>query len=165
MIPNTQISLALGLDHRWDEAQLCWRPAVDEWGATSLPTIAIAGDGGGIFGAGAAALSGRLAALDAAAMLEKIDPAERDRRARPIRAALARERALRPLLDTLYRPAPAIAGAGGRPHRLPLRGGDGGQIRRAARLGAQGPNQAKAFTRCGMGPCQGRHLRPDRQPR
>jgi hypothetical protein len=31
-----------------------------------------------------------------------------------------------------------------------------GQIRRAARLGAQGPNQIKAFTRCGMGPCQGR---------
>ena len=30
-----------------------------------------------------------------------------------------------------------------------------GQIRRAARLGAAGPNQLKAFTRCGMGPCQG----------
>jgi hypothetical protein len=34
------------------------------------------------------------------------------------------------------------------------------QIRRAARLGAQGPNQAKAFTRCGMGPCQGRICGP-----
>ena len=31
-----------------------------------------------------------------------------------------------------------------------------GRIRQAARLGAPGPNQAKAFTRCGMGPCQGR---------
>ena len=35
-----------------------------------------------------------------------------------------------------------------------------GQIRRAARLGAQGPNQIKAFTRCGMGPCQGRICGP-----
>ena len=35
-----------------------------------------------------------------------------------------------------------------------------GQVRRAARLGAQGPNQAKAFTRCGMGPCQGRICGP-----
>ncbi len=26
----------------------------------------------------------------------------------------------------------------------------------ALRLGASGPNQVKAFTRCGMGPCQGR---------
>lgn len=26
----------------------------------------------------------------------------------------------------------------------------------AARLGVTGPNQMKAFLRCGMGPCQGR---------
>ena len=26
----------------------------------------------------------------------------------------------------------------------------------AARLGCEGPNQLKAFLRCGMGPCQGR---------
>src|SRR5258705_5946502 len=36
VIPNTQISLALQLDHRWDEGQLCWRPETDEWGRTSL---------------------------------------------------------------------------------------------------------------------------------
>ena len=35
-----------------------------------------------------------------------------------------------------------------------------GRIRAAARLGAQGPNQLKAFTRCGMGPCQGRICGP-----
>jgi NADPH-dependent 2,4-dienoyl-CoA reductase/sulfur reductase-like enzyme len=34
-----------------------------------------------------------------------------------------------------------------------------GEIRRVARLGCRGPNQAKAFTRCGMGPCQGRQCR------
>ena len=45
VIPNTQISLALQLAHRWDDAQLCWRPVVDDWGRTSLPNIAIAGDG------------------------------------------------------------------------------------------------------------------------
>jgi len=31
-----------------------------------------------------------------------------------------------------------------------------GDLRAAVRQGAQGPNQAKAFTRAGMGPCQGR---------
>jgi hypothetical protein len=35
-----------------------------------------------------------------------------------------------------------------------------GAVRRAARLGAQGPNQVKAFTRCGTGPCQGRICGP-----
>lgn len=156
VIPNTQISLALGLDHRWDEAQLCWRPATDEWGASNLPTIALAGDGGGILGAEAAALSGRLAALDAAALFDKIDPAERDRRARPIRRALRRERAIRPFLDALYRPAPSVLVPPDDITVCRCEEVTVGQVRRAARLGAQGPNQAKAFTRCGMGPCQGR---------
>jgi hypothetical protein len=31
-----------------------------------------------------------------------------------------------------------------------------GQVRSAIALGAPGPNQLKAFLRCGMGPCQGR---------
>jgi hypothetical protein len=34
------------------------------------------------------------------------------------------------------------------------------EIRRAIRLGVPGPNQMKAFTRCGMGPCQGRICGP-----
>jgi len=150
----------LQLDHRWDAAQLCWRPVVDEWGATALSTVSVAGDGGGIAGAQAAALSGRLAALDAASFLDKIDPGERDRRARPLRRALKRERAIRPFLDALYRPArsvllPADGTIACRCEEVTV-----GQIRRAARLGAQGPNQAKAFTRCGMGPCQGRICGP-----
>jgi NADPH-dependent 2,4-dienoyl-CoA reductase/sulfur reductase-like enzyme len=156
VIPNTQISLALQLAHRWDVAQLCWRPTVDDWGATNLQTIAIAGDGGGIAGAEAAAASGRLAALDAASFLDKIDPAERDRRARPIRRALRRELAIRSFLDALYRPARAVLVPQDDIIACRCEEVTVGQIRRAARLGAQGPNQAKAFTRCGMGPCQGR---------
>jgi NADPH-dependent 2,4-dienoyl-CoA reductase/sulfur reductase-like enzyme len=121
-----------------------------------LSTISIAGDGGGIAGADAAALSGRLAALDAASFLDRLNPAERDRRARPIRRAFKRELAIRPFLDALYRPAPGMLVPADdvivcRCEEIAV-----GQIRRAARLGAQGPNQAKAFTRCGMGPCQGR---------
>ena len=30
------------------------------------------------------------------------------------------------------------------------------QVRDTADLGCEGPNQMKAFLRCGMGPCQGR---------
>jgi NADPH-dependent 2,4-dienoyl-CoA reductase/sulfur reductase-like enzyme len=161
IIPNVQVSLALQLRHDWDESQLCWRPALDPWGQTSLPNIAIAGDGGGIAGAEVAALSGRLAALDAAAKLGHIGEAERDRRAEPIRAALDRARALRPFLDRLYRPAPSVLVPGDdeviacRCEEVSV-----GRIRRAARLGAPGPNQLKAFTRCGMGPCQGRICGP-----
>jgi bacterioferritin-associated ferredoxin len=31
-----------------------------------------------------------------------------------------------------------------------------GEIRLAIKQGATGPSQLKSFTRCGMGPCQGR---------
>jgi NADPH-dependent 2,4-dienoyl-CoA reductase/sulfur reductase-like enzyme len=161
VIPNIQISLALQLAHHWDEAPLCWRPVVDEWGRTSLPNIAIAGDGGGIAGTEAAALSGRLAALDAAAALGHIDVSERDRRARPIRAALAREQAIRPFLEALYRPSRSVL-VPAEDDTIACRCEEVsvGQIRRAVRLGAPGPNQLKAFTRCGMGPCQGRICGP-----
>ncbi|HZU88893.1 MAG TPA: NAD(P)/FAD-dependent oxidoreductase, partial [Stellaceae bacterium] len=161
VIPNVQASLALGLRHEWDEDQWCWRPALDEWGRTSLSGVAIAGDGGGIAGAAAAVLSGRLAVLEAAAALGRVGEEECRRRALPIRAALKRERALRPFLDRLYRPPRAVLAPAAddvvvcRCEEVRV-----GEIRRAARLGAPGPNQAKAFTRCGMGPCQGRICGP-----
>lgn len=160
VIPNTQISLGLELAHRWDEEQLCWRPVTDEWGRTSLGTIAIAGDGGRIAGARAAALSGRLAALDAALLLGRINETERDRRARPIRTDLARERAIRPFLDALYRPADNVLNPPDTVIACRCEEISAGQIRRAVRLGAVGPNQVKAFLRCGMGPCQGRLCGP-----
>ncbi len=161
VIPNIQLSLALQLRHLWDESQLCWRPALDAWGQTSLPNVAIAGDGGGIAGAEAAVLTGRLAALDAALWLGHIGEAERDSRARPIHAALVREWASRLFLGYLCRPSRSVTVPAEddiivcRCEEVSV-----GEIRRAARLGATGPNQLKAFTRCGMGPCQGRICGP-----
>lgn len=160
VIPNNQISLGLGLAHAWDTGQLCWRPAVDEWGRSSHANIAIAGDGAGITGAGAAEIEGRLAALDAAAMLGRLSEAERDRRASPLRRQLARERALRPLLDALYRPSGEVLAPADDVIICRCEEVSAGQVRRAARLGASGPNQVKAFLRCGMGPCQGRICGP-----
>jgi bacterioferritin-associated ferredoxin len=86
--------------------------------------------------------------------LGRIDAATRDTAAMALRAARARHLALRPFLDALYTP---------RPPRLDdatlvcrCEEVTAGQIRVAARIGALGLNQLKAFTRCGMGPCQGR---------
>jgi NADPH-dependent 2,4-dienoyl-CoA reductase/sulfur reductase-like enzyme len=157
VVPSTHITRALGLEHRWDGAQLCWRPALDAWGATSHDRVAVAGDGGGIGGWEAAAATGRLAALDAARRLGRLDAAERDRRAAPHRAALDSALALRPFLDRLYAPSPEVL-APRDDATIVCRCEEvtAGQVRLAARLGATGPNQAKAFLRAGMGPCQGR---------
>ena len=161
LIPNIHVGLALQLRHEWDEEQLCWRPVLDPWGQSSLPCIAIAGDGGAILGAEAACLSGQLAALDAAMLLGRLNEAERDRRAKPIRARLAREHALHAFLDRLYRPPPSVL-VPDEDETIVCRCEEvaAADIRQAARLGAVGPNQVKAFTRCGMGPCQGRICGP-----
>ena len=157
VIPNTQITRSIGCDHVWDDAQLCWRPRLDSWGETSVPDIFVAGDGGGIAGALAAEPSGRLAALQAAHRIGKLDAATRDSNASPLRTELAKHNAIRPFLDTLYRPADGFR----RPaddDTIVCRCEEvtAGAIRAMAKLGCVGPNQTKSFSRCGMGPCQGR---------
>ncbi|HEY0526334.1 MAG TPA: NAD(P)/FAD-dependent oxidoreductase [Stellaceae bacterium] len=161
VIPNVQASLALGLPHAWDGAQLCWRPETDGWGGTANPVYFIAGDMAGIAGAAAAVPSGRLAALAAASALGWIDYPTRDQEAKALFAARLHETAVRPFLDRLYRPRRSM--------RVPADDATivcrceettAGAVREAVRLGALGPNQLKAYTRCGMGACQGRLCGP-----
>jgi NADPH-dependent 2,4-dienoyl-CoA reductase/sulfur reductase-like enzyme len=157
VIPSTHISRALGLDHVWDEAQLCWHPVVDPWGATSHARIAIAGDGAGIGGWESAVAAGHLAALDAAFRVGRLTEAARNSRAIVPRWSTARAVALRPFLDRLYRPADGmLAPTDDATVVCRCEEITAGQVRQVARLGATGPNQAKAYLRTGMGPCQGR---------
>jgi NADPH-dependent 2,4-dienoyl-CoA reductase/sulfur reductase-like enzyme len=154
VVPSVQITRALGLGHVWDDAQRSWKPVTDEWGASSMPHVLVSGDGAGVGGWQAAALSGRIAALGAAAALGKIDTATRDAVAKPLRAAHERAVAIRPFLDTLYAPrVPVLDDA-----TIVCRCEEvtAGRIREAVNLGCLGLNQLKAFSRCGMGPCQGR---------
>ena len=155
VVPNIHPTMALGCAHDWSDDQLCWAPALDRWGETSLAGLFVAGDGAGIAGARAAGLRGELAAIGIARRLGRLDEGEADRRAGGLRRRLGRELAVRPFLDALFRPRPAVFA----PHddtvvcrceELTAR-----DIRAAA-VGTPGPNQVKAFTRAGMGPCQGR---------
>ncbi len=157
VIPATHLSRQAGCRHLWREAPRHWEPETDAWGATDRPRIAVAGDTAGILGAEAAALSGEITALDAAFHLGCIDMTLRDRLARPLHRRRQKLAAIRPLLDRLYRPPPEmLAPAEDRVMVCRCEEVRVGEIRGALRLGATGPNQLKAFTRCGMGPCQGR---------
>jgi NAD(P)H-nitrite reductase large subunit len=160
VIPSTHVSRAIGLDHAWDTAQRCWRPVADAHGASSHPAIAVAGDGAGIGGWEASVAAGRLAALDAARRLGALSE---DGFAARIAAPLAARRAalaLRPFLDALYAPPAAILAPADATIACRCEEVTAGAIRRAAALGATGPNQVKAYLRCGMGPCQGRVCGP-----
>jgi thioredoxin reductase/bacterioferritin-associated ferredoxin len=156
VVPNTQMTRALECAHVWDASQRCFRPKVDEFGASSLPNVFVAGDCGGIGGALAAETQGRVAAVAAACALDRIDAAERERLCAPLRAELARHSALRGFLDTLFAPRADLLTPPDDVVICRCESLTAGDIRAAVRLGCPGPNQVKSFTRSGMGPCQGR---------
>lgn len=157
VVPNTQAARALGVSHRWNAAQHCFSAVLDDWGQSDVAGVLIAGDGAGIGGAKLAEIAGRLAALRVAEDLGRIDRATRDRRAAPLWAARARERAVRPFLDAAYPPAAQALAPDDATVICRCEEVTAGAIRDHARLGCLGPNQAKAFGRAGMGPCQGRY--------
>jgi len=158
VVPNVNLALSLRCKHVWDERVRCFRPRLDAWGASSVPGVLVAGDGGGIIGAKASELSGSLAALGAAHAAGRISAAERDSRAAGIRRELGRHLYARPFLEALYRPAQDDV-APRDPATIVCRCEEvsAGEIRRlVTEQGCPGPNQMKAFVRAGMGPCQGR---------
>ncbi|NBB32515.1 FAD/NAD(P)-binding oxidoreductase [Pseudomonas kielensis] len=156
VVPNTQISWALRLEHRWNPTQLCWNTDRDSWGETSQPGIFIAGDGGSIGGAVAARLQGRIAALRVAGQLQKLDACAVEHSAAPLKRALTQQMAARPLIDALYRPLEETRIPADEVIVCRCEEVSAGDVRRYVDLGCLGPNQTKAFGRCGMGPCQGR---------
>jgi bacterioferritin-associated ferredoxin len=62
----------------------------------------------------------------------------------------------RAFLDELYRPVAELRQPEGDTIACRCEEVTAQQIRETARMGCEGPNQMKAFLRCGMGPCQGR---------
>lgn len=154
VVPNTQLSWSTGAKHRWDCEQLCWLPKTDPDGRLGETPIHVAGDSRAIVGAKASAVQGRLAAI---AIAERLNLHVDAQRRESLHREFIRFTRVRPFLDALYRPNDE--------NRIPrdpetvvcrCEEVTAGQIRRYVELGCLGPNQTKAFGRCGMGPCQGR---------
>ena len=157
LTPAIEISRLLGAEHHFDRDKGGWIAKADEDGRASLPGLYIAGDGAGIRGAAAAELQGALAALAVGRDLGILSGADHAQRARPLRrghrraarfgGAMARLMAARPAgiesipADTVVCRCEDVTRA---------------EIDTAIGEGANDINQLKHFTRCGMGPCQGR---------
>jgi len=152
VVPNNQVTWSLRAAHHWDDEQLCWVPTCNEWGETSLPGVYVAGDGAGIGGALVAEWQGELAGIAAANALGQGTAQRGDE----LRARIRQHMAIRPFLNRQYRPRDQF--------RIPAddvivcrcEEVTAGCIREQVALGCSGPNQTKSFSRCGMGPCQGR---------
>lgn len=155
VVPHVNLAMAAGVEHRWDGVQHSFHPVLGAGGTTSVEGLLIAGDGAGIAGAEAAVERGRLAALVAVKALRPDASGLPDLAA--VEAALAKAMRGRAFLDRLFEPQ--------KEYRIPARDETivcrceevtAGEIRQSIAVGATGPNQLKAYRRCGMGPCQGR---------
>jgi NADPH-dependent 2,4-dienoyl-CoA reductase/sulfur reductase-like enzyme len=153
IVPNVNLTMAAGIEHRWDETQLCWVPVLDAYGNTSVAGIAIAGDGASIGGAEAARWRGVLAAIAAVRALGRMAGHTDEQHAHD---ALGQSLRGRRFLDELYRPAETFRRPSGDTIVCRCEEVTADDISATVALGCPGPNQMKAFLRCGMGPCQGR---------
>ena len=153
VVPNVNLANAAGAAHEWNERQLCFQPVLDADFGTTVPGIAVAGDGAGIAGGTAAAERGRIAAI---AAVRALRPGAALPNPENVRQRLQREEMGRAFLDELNRPSDALRRPVGDTIVCRCEEVTAKQVRDTADMGCEGPNQMKAFLRSGMGPCQGR---------
>jgi NADPH-dependent 2,4-dienoyl-CoA reductase/sulfur reductase-like enzyme len=153
VVPNVNLAIAAGIRHAWNERQLCFQPVLDQDFGSSVPGIAVAGDGASIAGGTAAAERGRIAAI---AAVRALKPEATVPDPQTVRQRLQREEMGRAFLDWLNRPTERFRQPEGDTIVCRCEEVTAQQVRDTADMGCEGPNQMKAFLRCGMGPCQGR---------
>jgi NADPH-dependent 2,4-dienoyl-CoA reductase/sulfur reductase-like enzyme len=152
VIPNAQLTRAMRIPHKYDVAAAAWCPEASADGQLADTGWAyVAGDNAGILGCAAATATGAKAGASAASALGAKTAPKND-----VEGRLDRARAVRPLLDALYPPAQAFTAISDDTIICRCEAIEAGSVREALAMGAQGPNQLKAFLRTGMGPCQGR---------
>lgn len=135
-----------------------WLPEVDAQGRSSVKGVYLAGDGATLAGADAAEISGRLAAY---AVLQDLGRPVDTGAVERLRGAHRRLLAFRDGVMTAF-PWPGPALAAGLADDTPVCRCEmirAGEIRAFATkvAGADEVNRVKAFTRAGMGRCQGRY--------
>ncbi|CAH1692357.1 Opine oxidase subunit A [Hyphomicrobiales bacterium] len=155
VVPAIHATQALGCEHRWHDQQLCMAPVLDAWSETSRQGLFVAGDGADIGGARAAWLRGQVAGIGIAFRRGCLDLDQAERHVAPVRRKLDQALASRRFLDALFRPRPEIFAPDDETIICRCEEVTAGCIRELA-IGEAAPNQIKAHTRIGMGPCQGR---------
>ncbi|MDR5741236.1 MULTISPECIES: FAD/NAD(P)-binding oxidoreductase [unclassified Caballeronia] len=152
---ETQLADLAGCQFRFDQDLQQWLPVADEDGRSSVKGVYLAGDGARVRGADAAEHAGRLAAL---AALTDIGVTRNEHEAGRLRMQLQRFTRFAAGLRTAF-PWPARFAAALPDETIVCRceAITAGELRRVVNeMGATEANRAKAFSRVGMGRCQGR---------
>ncbi len=152
---ESQLADLAGCRFDYDALTHQWLPARGAGGRSSVAGVYLAGDGAGIGGADAAELQGERAAL---ALLEDRGLAFDGARAAELDRAIAREAKFRLALERAYPfPAHLLDAVADAEIVCRCEGITAATLREAATQREAGEvNRLKAFTRIGMGRCQGR---------
>jgi NAD(P)H-nitrite reductase large subunit len=163
-VPSSELARQAGCSHRWDAESGGWVIDHDEWLRTSIAPVLVAGEITSVAGAEQAIDEGRLAGLAALTALRRIDVAEADRRARPLRRQLARRRRFSELVRRRFAARLDALAALATDETIVCRCENvtAGALREslAANPHLGTLDAVKLLTRVGMGPCQGRMCQP-----
>ncbi|MFC4278115.1 FAD/NAD(P)-dependent oxidoreductase [Achromobacter aloeverae] len=155
---ETQLADLLRCEFRHDAVARQWLPAIDAWGRASVQGVYLAGDGARLQGADGAEASGALAGL---AVLQDAGlpvPAGAASASALLRELARMERFRRGIARAFPWPAAQAAALDDTVMACRCEGITVGELRRVVREeGACEVNRSKAFSRVGMGRCQGRY--------
>jgi NAD(P)H-nitrite reductase large subunit len=157
LLPSIELPRICGCAMEYDALARTWRPVRSRQFESSVPGTFLVGDGAGVAGVIVAIEEGRVAGLAIAEQLGKLRSGEATRRAVPHMKRLATLERFRHAVDRAYalrRGLFELADAETIACRCEEVTFD--DLEQAAQDGADTPAMLKSFTRCGMGPCQGR---------
>lgn len=160
-LASSELARQSGAECTWNAARGGWIVNHDEWMASSLAGLYVAGEITGVAGAEVAALKGRLAALGCAVALGRITLQQAGRLSRPTRRQLRRSSRFADTLSALAWPGTALL------EQLmtataTLCKCEEVTVEAFEQMLQQNPqittaSAAKLFSRVGMGLCQGRY--------
>lgn len=157
LVPGADIPRLMRATMRFDRRLGGFVPMVDPFGRTSVPGLYAVGDGAGIRGAASAVHAGRLAGLAAARDSGRLCEADFGKAKEPDLVALLKLSSFSDAMAGMMALRPAqVAAIPAETVVCRCEDVTRAEIDAAAREGASDVNQLKHFTRCGMGPCQGR---------
>ncbi len=153
---ETQLADLARCAFRFDQETRQWLPEVGEDGRTSVPGVYLAGDGMRVLGADAAEIGGRLAAMAVLKDLRLNVSEDELQRLRARQAGMERFR--QGLAQAFPWPVQQAAQLPDEAIVCRCEAITAGELRRVVcEMGAREANRAKAFSRVGMGRCQGRY--------
>ena len=157
LFPSTEITRLLKAKHIYDTLKGGWVPLIDDDFRSSIPGVYIAGDATGISGAFSAVQKGRIAGMAAVRDLNVMS-------SQKYKAKIKSELIILKKNENFGKAAVRLMKF--RPELIQTITSDTivcrcedvfrSEIDEAIESGAHDLNQLKAWTRCGMGPCQGR---------